>query len=111
MSLFASKKPDYMWMMLTRYTPNRSEGNFHSVQQHGGFKITGLLPGRYTMRIYTDVYGWGPGKTELWVEPGFQIVDRDLKNLVLQLTEREKPKPKPKPKPKKAKKKAKKKGT
>ena len=64
-------------------------------RKNGSFRLRNLPPGRYTVRIWAP--GFNTNDSNLIADP-FEVVNQDIKSLVLQPRVELKPKPKPKPK-------------
>jgi uncharacterized protein (DUF2141 family) len=96
MAFFGDKKPRWMWIEVVRQTKRRHGQWFSASGANGTFKMRNLVPGRYTVAVRAPGYNTSVG--DLIADP-FEVMDQDIKDLVLR--PRIKPKPKPKPKPKK----------
>ena len=70
-------------------------------RKDGKFKMSNLVPGGYTVRIYTP--GNNSSNSYLIADP-FEVMNQNIKDLVLLPKVEARPKPKPKPKKKNEKK-------
>lgn len=95
MAFFGDKKPDWMWMQVQLQRAGAGPTGVSVDKKDGSFRIRDLGPGSYTVRLWAP--GYNTSESRLVADP-FEVVNQDVKNLVLAPKVKQEPKPEPKPK-------------
>ncbi len=93
MAFFGDKQPNWIWVQVERQEAASSRLGASVDRKDGAFKVSNVPPGRYSVRIYAP--GQNSGGAQLVADP-FDVLDQDIKNLVLRPRVNAPPEPKPK---------------